>query len=334
MSLLIKSIIFILLLNVSLNAGVIKDLNTTKKVFGSSPPMNYLIYALNPEKTVGLNFKIKEQNSCAGKQFLNNKFLSLPILGTFHGEGQGINLEKLLKHKPDLILVWEDDMLIEKISKEIAKTDIPTISIPFRKIEDMPKSIRLAATTIDEEQRGELLSSYTDNIIDEIKSSLKDTKPIRYYYAEGLDGLSTECDSSFHVEALNFANGENVHKCRQRGLLGLEKINFETLLSYNPEIIIVQDSLTYNKIINNPLWRHLQAVKNKNIHLIPDNPFNWVDRPTSFMRIMGIQWLANLFHPKEYAVNIHKKTAEFYKLFFNVELTDKDIKQLLGEKHD
>jgi hypothetical protein len=55
MSLLIKSIIFLLLLNVSLNAGVIKDLNTTKKVFGSSPPMNYLIYATRPEKTIGTN---------------------------------------------------------------------------------------------------------------------------------------------------------------------------------------------------------------------------------------------------------------------------------------
>lgn len=40
---------------------------------------------------------------------------------------------------------------------------------------------------------------------------------------------STECDKSFHVEAMNFAGGENVHKCQQAGYWGW-KISFETLL--------------------------------------------------------------------------------------------------------
>jgi iron complex transport system substrate-binding protein len=241
----------------SLQAKSIKDLNNqditvpdkVEAAFGSSPPMNYLLYALNPNKMSGLNFSAKNQNNSADELFLNKKFLSLPVIGSFHGGGGSINLETIIKHNPDLILLWEDDLLIDKVQKEIAKTNIPTITLPFRKIETMPRSIAYAGEAIGEKTRGDMLASYTQNIIDEIKSSLENVKPTKYYYAEGLDGLSTECSVSFHVEALNFSGGENVHKCEQRALLWLEKINFETLLSYDPDIIIAQNTLGWVGLI-------------------------------------------------------------------------------------
>ena len=337
----IFKLIILLILTVSLHSKAVEYNkqeiivpDNVKTAFGSSPPMNYLLYALNPEKMIGLNFNVKNQNNSADEIYLNKRFLSLPIIGSFHGGGQSINLETIIKYKPDLILLWEDDLLIDKVKKEIAKTDIPTITLAFRKIEEMPNSIAFAGKAIGEEVRGKLLSSYSQKVIDEIKASINGTKPTRYYYAEGIDGLFSECDNSFHVEALSFAGGENVHKCKQSGVLGLEKINFETLVSYDPEIIIVQNAQAYNNIINNPLWKHLKAVQNKNIHLVPNNPFNWIDRPPSFMRVIGIEWLTNLFHPKEYEVDIYKKTAEFYKLFLGVDLTQKEIKKILGEKNE
>jgi len=332
--------IILLIFASSIQAKSIKDLNNqdinvpdnVETAFGSSPPMNYLLYALNPNKMSGLNFNAKNQNNTADEVFLNKKFLSLAVIGSFHGGGQSINLETIIKHNPNLILLWEDDLLIDKIKKEIAKTNIPTITLPFRKIETMPRSIAFAGEAIGEKTRGNLLASYTQNIIDEIKSSLVGVNPTKYYYAEGVDGLSTECSVSFHVEALNFAGGENVHKCEQRALLGLEKISFETLLSYNPDIIIAQNTLTYNNIMKNPLWQHLRAVKEKNVHIVPNNPFNWIDRPPSFMRVIGIQWLTKLFHKDEYKVNIDERIKEFYKLFLNVEINATQVQEILGEK--
>lgn len=337
---LIRFIVLLTLVS-SLQAKIIKDLNNqditvpdrVEAAFGSSPPMNYLLYALNPDKMSGLNFSAKNQNNSADELFLSKKFLSLPVIGSFHGGGQSINLETIIKHAPDLILLWEDDLLIDKVQKEIAKTNIPTITLPFRKIETMPRSIAFAGEAIGEKARGDLLASYAQNIIDEIKNSLINVKPTKYYYAEGLDGLSTECSVSFHVEALNFSGGDNVHRCEQRALLGLEKINFETLLSYDPDIIIAQNTITYNNIMKNPLWQHLRAVKEKNVHIVPNNPFNWIDRPPSFMRIIGVQWLTKLFHNDEYKINIDERVKEFYKLFLNVEIDDTQVKQLLGEKN-
>lgn len=338
----ILKLILLLILTLSSHAKIIKDRagndievpQNIQKAFGLFPPMNYLIYTLNSEKMIGLNFSPKKLNSAVDEVYLNKKFLSLPVIGVFYGAGQNINLETLINLNPDLILIWEDDVLIDKVQKEIAKTKIATITLPFRKIEDIPFSIAFAGEAIDEKERGDILASYAQNIIDEIKGSLSNTKPTKYYYASGDDGLSTVCSVSFHVEALNFAGGENVYQCDRGGKLGSEKISIEVLLSFDPDIIVVQGMVAYNNIMKNPIWQHLRAVKAKNVHLVPDNPFNWIDRPPSFMQIIGIQWLSKLFHPEVYNIDFVKRVKEFYSLYLNVEISDKQVKQLIGEKNE
>ncbi|WP_304546095.1 ABC transporter substrate-binding protein [Sulfurimonas microaerophilic] len=334
--------LLVFLLAISLQAKTVEDFyhNQVKvpekitKVFGSSPPMNYLIYALNPKKMVGLNFKAKNPNNFATKEYLDPYFLSLPVIGTFHSTGAGINLETLLIRRPDLILVWADDMMVATVEKSIQRSKFPTFTVPFRKIEDIPRAIKVTADAIDEQNRGKLLSTYAQKSIDEIKTKLENVKDIRYYYAEGNDGLQTECDKSFHVEAMNFAGGENVHKCKQSNLRGLEQINIETLYKYNPEVIIAQNRMVYKNLFHNQLFHNLDAVKNKRVYLVPNTPFNWIDRPPSFMRVIGIEWLAHTFHPEVYNINLNKRIKEFYKLFLQVEITNKQIQTILGEDQE
>ena len=113
-----------------------KEQNTTaERVFGSSPPMNYLLYALNPAKMIGLNFAAKNPFNGATPRYVNDTFLSLPVIGSFHGSGKQINLETLIAARPDLVLIWEDDMLVKTVSEQIAKLGVPTLVVPFRQID-------------------------------------------------------------------------------------------------------------------------------------------------------------------------------------------------------
>ncbi|WP_345972747.1 ABC transporter substrate-binding protein [Sulfurimonas diazotrophicus] len=307
-----------------------EDQATVQKVFGSSPPMNYLLYALAPDKMIGLNFAAKNPFNGADPAYLDARFLALPVIGSFHGSGSRINLESLIAARPDLVLIWEDDMLVQTVTDQITKLGVPTMTVPFRQIDSMPDAMERVGDAIGAGERGRKLADYTRTVIAEINTSLAGTKPTRYYYAEGLDGLSTECDTSFHVVAMNFAGGENVHKCRQSNLRGLEKINFETLLAYDPEVIIVQHAMVYGDLVEDPMWQQLRAVKAGRIYLVPTLPFNWVDRPPSFMRVIGIQWLASLFHPEAYDVDLKARVAAFYKLFLGVDLSAQEIDDLLA----
>jgi iron complex transport system substrate-binding protein len=101
-------------------------------------------------------------------------------------------------------------------------------------------------------------------------------------------------------------------------------------MTYNPDVIIVQNRAVYNDLIDDPLWENLKALKSGRIYLVPIQPFNWIDRPPSFMRVIGIQWLAHLFHPKEFKADLSVRTKEFYELFLHVKLNDEQVKNLLG----
>ena len=123
---------------------------------------------------------------------------------------------------------------------------------------------------------------------------------------EVITGLSTECDDAIHVELLKLAGDVNVHRCHTSSHKGMEKISMETLLQYDPDVILVQERSLYERIGAHPTWRHLNAVKNGRVYLIPRLPFNWFDRPPSFMRILGLQWVMSTLYPAVYGVDIEK----------------------------
>ena len=47
-----------------------------------------------------------------------------------------------------------------------------------------------------------------------------------------------------------------------------------------------------------PGWRNIPAVRNDRVYVPPDVPFGWFDAPPSLNRLLGVQWLARLLHPK------------------------------------
>ena len=158
---------------------------------------------------------------------------------------------------------------------------------------------------------------------------VKIPKRVSVYYAEGGDGLNTECDTSFHAELIGLVGGQNVHRCKTKDMFGMERISFEQVMLYDPEMILVMDKAFYEKIFTNPLWQRIKAVRDKKVYLIPSQPFNWFDRPPSFMRLLGAKWLANLLYPELYRVNIVGETQHFFRLFFGVELSDNEARRLL-----
>ena len=44
-----------------------------------------------------------------------------------------------------------------------------------------------------------------------------------------------------------------------------------------------------------------------------------------------MKWLGNLVYPEVYKYDMEKEVKEFYKLFYNYELTDEEVKEILGK---
>ena len=110
----------------------------------------------------------------------------------------------------------------------------------------------------------------------------------------------------------------------------MERISIEQVLAYDPDIIIVQDRTAMPVVRDDPRWRSLRAVKAGRVHGVPYWPYNWIDRPPSVMRALGAQWLAGLFYPDLFHFDLRREVREFFRLFFDLALTDADIDELMA----
>jgi len=310
------------------------------KVFGSAPPSTYAVYAIDPSLIVGLNFSpMKGFNEASG--LLDKRFVSLPVVGGLQGGVQGINRESLLSVHPEIILSWQSSdawksnsaaKLTEKMTGE---SKIPTVYLELEKIESLPASFAFLGDLLDKKERAGKLIEYSKAAIAKTKSAVSKTPKNKLpivYYAEGTDGLATECEDSSHYEAIAYAGGINPHKCKSKGGIGLEKVSMEQVMGYNPDIIIAQEKTFFDNVKGDARWKNIKAVKNGEVYLVPKVPFNWVDRPPSFMRLLGIQWLQKVILKNQSNAELKKAAKEFYKLFLNVDISDLQAAAIMGVK--
>lgn len=301
------------------------------KVFSGSPSLTYMISVLDPGLLSGLNIRIKEED----KPYLSKKIHGLPVMGGFHGQGNISNLEMILKTGPDLILLWADkdsSLSNEREEMMMKNLPIPAVNVVFEDIDDYGDAFLFLGKLLGEEEEGRLLKDYADETLNKVKETLAsipaDQRPA-VYYAEGADGLNTDCDGSWHAELINVAGARNVYHCEPKDNFGMEKINIEQVLEYNPDVIIIQEKAFFDTVFNDPIWQDIKAVKTKRVYLVPRVPLNWFDRPPTFMRLMGIQWLMNNLYPEQYKVDIIQKTKEFYSLFLGVDKDDEEIRKVI-----
>ena len=85
----------------------------------------------------------------------------------------------------------------------------------------------------------------------------------------------------------------------------------------------------YEKLLNDPAWQDLEAVKNNQVYQIPDIPYSYINNPPSVNRFIGIPWLGSIVYPEVYTEDIRKEVTEFYQLFYHIELTEEQLDEIL-----
>jgi len=301
-----------------------------RRVYAPTPNAYDILLAVAPDLLPGLLSPLGEED----KPFLNPALRTLPFIGGYYGGSR--TMKVLLQKRPDLLLMWEDTgHSLPKAPDELQKLGIPEAYGTMDNMSGYPGVYRFVGKLLGREARCERLAEYTQKTLDQAQAAMKRVPPAsrpRVYYAEGLDGLSTECQDSIHTEILKLAGDCNVHRCHAANFFGMEKITLEQVLMYNPDVLLVQEKTFYDRVWSDPAWQRVKAVKEGRIYLIPRTPLNWFDRPPSFMRILGLQWLMHTLYPKEYPVNIVKEAQTFYSLFLGVQVSDEQMRKVIYRK--
>ena len=301
------------------------------KVYATAPPATWMVHALGPDLLAGLNRPLPRE----GRRFLDPRTVRLPVLGGWFGQGRMANLESLLQLRPQVVVAfrWQGRSVPWKIEQTLEPLGLPVVSMVISGLDDFPAVFRFLGRLCNRPQRAQALAVHAEQTLASL-ARLRDGLPREQrpvvYYAEGPQGLQTECHSSFHAELIQLCGGINPHRCLARTIYGMDKISLEQVLAYDPQVILVQDPRFYKAVFQDPRWRRVRAVARGGVYLIPSLPLNWFDRPPSFMRLLGAHWLAAKLHPQRHPVDLAAKTVEFFKLFLGVELDPATARQLLG----
>lgn len=299
-----------------------------RSVFGTSPPASVIVYTLDPTKLAGTTYPLTDNDS----PFLDPLLLELPEVGGWHGQGKTPNMEVLLTIDPKLILVWNLPVFRKRLDKTLSLIGRPVLYLPLSDTTKLPENYRKLGEALGMQERANLLADYAEEKLlemEKLAEKIPLSKRKRLYYAQGPAGIETECNDSFHAEVMNLASAYNVHQCEQSTVSGKQAISMEDVMIYNPEAIMVYRKDFYESIYDDKRWKGINAVKNKQVFLMPNKPFSWFDRPPSLMRLLGMQWLASKLYPEEYPIDLEAEVKRFFALFFNQTLSDEDVKQML-----
>ncbi|GAB6909357.1 ABC transporter substrate-binding protein [Desulfosarcina cetonica] len=300
-----------------------------KTAYAPSPYGFAILYSVAPETLAGLMFPLRAED----KPYLLPCVHDLPVIGRLS------NTEALVAAHPDLLIIWGDKHApIHQRSEEIlGKLNIPYVYVTVGDLADLPdypEAYAFLGRLFGKEEHTAQQAAWCRQALDEVADTLKSLpKPLRprVYYAEGKDGLATECDDSLHVHLLRLAGDVNVHRGHTSCHMGLERVTIEQVKAYDPDVIIAQDQEFVDGIRHDPAWRGIQAVRDGRVHLIPRTPFNWFDRPPSFMRILGLKWLMQRLYPEAYTVDLVEETQDFYRLFLGIRLSADAARRIIGQ---
>jgi iron complex transport system substrate-binding protein len=283
------------------------------KIYASHPPLTMSLLAFDPNLVAALNFPFNDEQ----KPYVGTA-ASRPIVGGFFGQGNTPNYEILASVKPDVILMWGGATGAENHLKKFSALGIPVLMVHNESINDLIGQFDLFGRLTGNTKRAQELIAYTKDtlgLIQSLQTKVNARKDVRYYFVEGIDGLSSECEGSFHLEPFIYSGGKNAIDCKMSSNYGMEKMSMERILFSDPDVIIAMEKPFADSIISNPQWKMLRAVKAGRVLSIPAVPFNYITRPPSFMRSLGIRWLIHAFYP-DLIKPIDQEKKRFEKIFF------------------
>lgn len=305
--------------------------DTIGRVFAAGGPASVAVYVIKPDAMIGWPRAIRGEE----RPFIAAAQRDLPEVGLLTGRGDTANVETVLKMKPDLIVDFGSvrDTFASLAASVQERTGIPYVLIDGR-FDATAASFRLLGNMLGVPERGEVLARYTDDLfarLDKALAAIPEDKRPRVYLARGPEGLETGLKGSINTEIIERAGGRNVAESND-ARRGIVNVSPEQLLLWNPDIIVTWDRNFHTKVMkgNDPLWQGLKAVREGRVYLAPTAPFGWIDRPPSINRLIGLPWLANIFHGDRFPFDMREDTRAFYKLFYHVDVSDPDLQTLIA----
>lgn len=299
-----------------------------ERIAPSGPLAQIVLYTLCPEKLVGLASDISDKQF----DYIDRKYASLPVFGNFYADT--LNLESVMVADPQIVIdIGEPKSNISEDMTGIQdKTGIPTIFVQME-MDSMVSAYRTLGEITGETEQAQKIIDYIETTFLETKQKadiIPESDRVKVYYGQD-KGLTAVVQGTVHSDVIETVGGLNVTVLEESIRGGAADISMEQLMLWNPDVILFAPDSIYDAAGSRGEWQGLSAIKSNKFYEIPEGPYNWMGRPPSVNRVLGVKWLSNLLYPDVFQYDMVKETQEFYKLFYHCDVTEEQVKTLLSK---
>jgi iron complex transport system substrate-binding protein len=280
------------------------------------------------EKIVAVNNGLKRD------VLLNEICPSIQNAATPKNSGN-INIEELVQAEPDVVILDSEDALNSRETDKLDTFGIPYFVVDFNTIEEQQEMILMMGDILGKEERAQVFVDNYNYILQNIKERTKDIpddEKIRVYHSVN-EAHRTDPEESIPTEWIELIGAKIVTKESKLEFLDNRYFaSMEQILSWNPDVILVNEDGVDQYIVENEKWRAISAVKSEQVYLLPNGISRW-GHPNSLEIPLGALWTAEKLYPERFEdVDIKTIVIDFYKEYFDLELEDEVLDQLLTGK--
>jgi iron complex transport system substrate-binding protein len=247
-----------------------------------------------------------------------------------------VNIEELLKLKPDVVFVTNyapADMVKQIEDSGLAVVAISLLDVPPEEavkinpaVKDEPAAIdagfatgvRLIADILDRKDKGEemiAVTKKTRKLVADRLADIPEGKRVATYMAN--PDLTTYGHGKYTGLMMERAGARNV----ANAIAGFKQVTMEDVLQWNPSVIFVQERYpaVVADIRKTASWQTIDAVKNDRIYLMPEYAKAW-GYPMPEAMALGELWMAKALYPERFKdIDMQKEADAYYKEFYRTD---------------
>jgi len=264
------------------------------------------------------------------KKYIPAEVLDLPEVGQFYGSDD-INYESIAAIGPEIVIDLGEpkNTIVEDMDSITEKLAIPAIHITAA-LDSSADAFRTLGQILHREEKGEQLALFCEKILaqtDDVLTAVGDNK-VSILYCMGDAGTNVIAATSFHAEVLDKIadNAAVVDEPSSKG--SGNETDLEQIAVWDPQVIIFAPNSVYATVAGDSVWSTLQAISSGKYYEVPFGPYNWMGTPPSINRYLGMIWLTKILYADYADYDLEAEITEYYKLFYNYDLTQEDYDTL------
>jgi iron complex transport system substrate-binding protein len=205
----------------------------------------------------------------------------------------GVELEKLVAARPDLVIAWKGITSTTDITK-MRTLAIPVVVLYAQTVPAVLRDIALVGEATGEAAAGAALDATLVSEMTAVTAAARATgsDPRTFYELDATKTIYTPAPDDFTTDMIRRAGGNPITS----GIPGVYSISLERLVAADPQVIVLGDAsygTTPAIVAARPGWEGMTAVKTHAVRPVDDTI---VTRPGPRI-IQGLEALAEAIHP-------------------------------------